>query len=691
MRAWLLACTSFVLTACNGVTASKTITPLPTTRVIRSDYQKGEIQVLCNQAIQEADTKFKAIAAIAPDKRTIDNTLLALENAQANLEDATEPIGFMRLVSPDKSIRADAADCKSQTTAFDVEVSARRELYNAVKDQKARNAGEARLLYRTLQGFEQNGLKLPDDQLAQVKDLNARLERLKIDFETNLNEDTSTVTYTPEELDGANPDFIKGLAKTQDGKLIVTTKEPDYAEVMQEVKSDDARYRMQLAYLNRAADANTKLLEEAVQVREQIAKILGFPTWAAYRIQPYMAGSADNVMNFLNRLKAKLAAKNRQDLDQLLAYKKELDPKAIKVNQWDQAYLAYQLQKRDYQLDDDQVSEYFPADVVISGMFNVYSKMLGVRYQEVPNAKVWAQGVKLYEIHDQSDNRLIGYFYTDFYPRPGKYGHAAAFPLISARMLPKGYSKPVAAIVANLRAAAPGKPPLLPHGDVITIFHEFGHIMHATLTRAPFASLSGMNVAMDFVEAPSQMLENWPWQQEVLEQLSGHYLDHSRKLPKDILDKMLAVRGNQQGRFYMRQLLLALFDMTIHSQTGPVDVTQTFDDLYRTVVGDEPITGTHFAASFGHIMGGYDAGYYGYLWSKVYAEDMFTVFQAGGVTSPVTGSKYRKDILERGDMVDAINLLRDFLGREPNSDAFFKRLHIEPSEPGLEAAGPGGN
>jgi thimet oligopeptidase len=446
---------------------------------------------------------------------------------------------------------------------------------------------------------------------------------------------------------------------------------------MMNAENEKSRFRLQLAYMNRGGAVNTDLLTQAVSVRQELAATLGYSSWADYQIEPRMAKSAATVASFLSGLKDKLAVRNRQDIDQLLAFKKELDPKATVVNQWDQNYLAYQLQKRDYKLDNDQIREYFPADVVISGMFAVYSRMLGVDYKEIPNAKVWAPNVKEYEIHNKKDGALIGYFYTDFFPRPGKYNHAAAFPLNMGRNMPNGkYSLPIAAIVSNLSEPANGKPSLLLHDDVETIFHEFGHIMHATLTKAPYASLSGTSVTMDFVEAPSQMLENWVWDPAIVNELSGHYLDHSKKLPPDLLQKMLSVADFQQGRFYTRQLLLASYDMSLHTQTGTVDVTKTYEDLYRQIVGDEPIQDGHFAGTFGHLMGGYDAGYYGYLWSKVYAQDMFTVFQAGGLTSPVVGAKYRSVILENGDMKDAIDLLREFLGREPNSDAFFKYLHI---------------
>ena len=277
-----------------------------------------------------------------------------------------------------------------------------------------------------------------------------------------------------------------------------------------------------------------------------------------------MAQNSAKVLEFLNSLKGKLAIRNQNDFAKILKFKQETEPTATAVNQWNISYYSTQLQKRDYSLDKEKIKEYFPADVVIEGMFQVYSKMFGVRYEEIIGAKTWAKEVKMYAIHDAANNKIIGYFYTDFFPREGKYGHAAAFPLIAGRLLKNGeYSLPVASIVSNLSPPMNGKPSLLGHDDVETIFHEFGHIMHQTLTRAPYASLSGAGVAQDFVEAPSQMLENWVWNADILKSISGHYLDHSQKLPNEILEKMIADGSEKE---LSEEFILRLF-RAIHEES----------------------------------------------------------------------------------------------------------------------------
>lgn len=645
--------------------------------VVRADYAPGELTRLCDESIARAQKSFDEVGKLPPTTRDMDRTLLAFEQAGADFSDETSTLTFMKQVSTNEKMVHEAADCEEKASQFMVVTGTRKDIYQVIKNQKPRNADEKRLLSETIKQFEINGLKLSNEKLAKVKELKSKLSTLENQFATNLNGDTSTVTFTAAEMDGATPSFLGRLKKDAQGKFIVTTKEPDYVEFMRNVKSGDARRKMAIAYNRRAADKNIAILEQAIEVREKIAKTMGFATWADYRLQDNMAQNSKIVWKFLNGLRGKLKKKNRSDLAKLLVFKRQLDPKATRVDAWDVAYLEYQLKKRDYSLDNEEIRKYFPADVVVQSMFNIYSEMLGVKFREIPNAKVWAEGVKQYEVQDAKTGQSLAYFYTDFFPRPLKYGHAAAFGLIGGRTKGDGYQKPVAAIVANLSPPGNGLPSLLTHEDVETLFHEFGHIMHNTLTHAPYESLSGTSVAHDFVEAPSQMLENWVWDSGMLKRVSGYYLDHSKKLPDSIIAKMLEARDFNQGYFYTRQLVFGILDMTYHTAKGHVDAAGVYDHLVKDVQGLEPIPGGKFPASFGHLMGGYDAGYYGYLWSEVYAQDMFSRFKKASLTSTEIGQQYRQIILEKGNMEPAMSLLREFLGREPNSNAFFERLGIK--------------
>jgi thimet oligopeptidase len=653
------------------------------TEPLRSHYQAGEVTALCEAAIDKAQKALTAIASLPEGADTLDKTLMAFETTLADFNDAVMPLTFTGYTATDPEVSEEGSACELKIGEFSVDIYTRRDLYQILSRQVAKNPTispeQNRLLQQTLLIFEQNGLKLADSELTQVKDLKTQLSNKESQFSTNLNAEVSSITLSVEQLTGAPNDFLSRLDKTSDGQFIVTTKSTDYSDLMQNVSVPESRRKMMTAYLNRGGDANTKLMEEAVILRSRLAKILGFANWADARTSTRMAKSSSEVLSFLNNLKEKLRLRNQSDLKQLLDYKKQLDPNATTLEPWDNAFLAYQLQKRDFSLDNEKIREYFPSKTVVAGIFEIYSTLLGVKFVEVANAAVWADDVKLYEIHNADDCQLIGYFYTDFIPRAGKYGHAAAFPLISARLVESGkYSLPIASIVANFTPPVGDKPSLLTHDEVETFFHEFGHIMHQTLTRAPFASLSGTSVAQDFVEAPSQMLENWVWNADILNRVSGHYLNPTEKLPPELLGQLLAAKTFQQGSRYTKQLLYALFDMTLHTQENitTVNVTAIYDQLTKEIIGQDPLPGNRFPAGFGHLMGGYDAGYYGYLWSEVYAQDMFSIFPQTDLTNNQVGARYRDTILAQGNMKDAIELLKDFLGREPSSEAFFKMLGL---------------
>ena len=646
--------------------------------LVKSDFVAGDLLAACDLAIADAQSKVSALELVPAEARTFANTTLVLENVLADFDRDVGRMQFLSEVAVDEALRDEANDCSSHASTFYVNLFTRREVYNVVKVAKTANADEARLQHSYMESFESNGLKLSDDVLAQVNAKSQELAQMTNDFSENINKDKTTVALTDTELEGVPASIINGLKRDDQNRVIVPMNEALYPQLIVNAKLSDTRHKCSLAYNNRAAGPNLPLLKKILKTRQDIAKLQGFPSWADYQLSTgRMAKNVPTVMGFLNGLKDKLAIGLKRDYDGLLKFKKESDPTADHLDPWDLGYLEYQIQKRDYQLDDEKIREYFPSDKVVEAMFKVYSTLLGVRYEEVTNAQVWAPGVKMYKIFDGKSNELIGHFYTDFIPREGKFSHAAAFPLTAGRRLADGtYNKPMAVIVANLNPPADGKPSLLAHDEVETIFHEFGHIMHQTLTKAPYASLAGSAVYRDFVEAPSQMLENWVWSPEILASLSSHYLRPNERLPDDLLKQMIAARDFDSARSNTGQLYYGLMDMTYHMLPGDFDTTEVQYQLYRDVLKLEPTAGSHFEASFGHLMG-YDAGYYSYLWSQVYAADMFTRFEGEGLLNPATGASYRTNILERGGMEDPLVLITKFLGREPNNKAFLKRLGIE--------------
>lgn len=648
--------------------------------LVRYNFEPGEIKKLTETAIKKHKAGLDSILAIHGEKKDFYNTIAQMDRIGGDLDEELSKLTFMKDVSVNKALREEAAEAEKVAGEYYVSISTRKDIYKATviayeNSKKTKlTAEEKRLAEESIKGFKRSGLDLPDAELEEVKKIQNKLVEYSVAFSKNINEANDTIEFTAEELKGV-PETIVGRFKKSGDKFIVTVNATDYFPVMENASNSETRRRLLVAYENRAADTNIDLLKKVLELKQKLAVLLKYKTWADYKIEDRMAKDSKTVWDFLNGLKDKLAERNKKDMEVMLKYKKKIDPTATTLNPWDPRYFENQIKKNELSIDNEMIREYFPADQTVQKMFDIYSKLFGIKLVKVKNADTWSPDVSLYEIRNASDNVLIGHFYADFVPREGKYSHAAAFTLVPGRMGIDGkYVNTVSAIVANFDPPANGKPSLLTHGEVETLFHEFGHIMHQTLTKANFAGLAGTSVARDFVEAPSQMLENWAWDSKMIKEISGHYKDPKKKLPAQTIEKLIAAKNFNTGYFYTRQLLFGIFDMTLHSATTPVEnPTEVYKKLYREVAGLEPLKETNFPASFGHLMG-YDAGYYGYLWSLVFADDMFTFFEKEGLLNPSVGMRYRKNILEKGNTAPADKLLEKFLGRKPNNKAFLKKL-----------------
>ena len=426
---------------------------------------------------------------------------------------------------------------------------------------------------------------------------------------------------------------------------------------------------------NKAADANVPVLHEAIALRDEIATTLGYESWADYVLEIRMAKSPQAVQTFLVDLERRVAVKARRDLAALQDLRAASGDGADAVEIWDWRYYTQRLLRERHQVDPFAVAEYFPLDAVLDGLFHVYQELVGVRFVPRDDASVWHPDVRVFDIADMDDDRLIGHVYLDLYPRPGKFGHAAAFTLRGGRDLPDGgYQRPVSALVANFTKPRSETPSLLRHSEVVTLFHEFGHILHQTLTRSRFIRFSGTRVQRDFVEAPSQMLEHWCWEPSVLERMTRHYRS-GESLPADLQARMVAAKHVSSGIATLRQIYFARLDLAAHGPGAHKDTDALSRDLHP-ITGFPFPEGTHFQAGFGHLFG-YDAGYYGYLWSRVFGDDMYTRFEASDAQAAGVGWEYRRRILETGGVVDGDALVRDFLGREPTQDAFLRDLGLD--------------
>jgi Zn-dependent oligopeptidase len=413
-----------------------------------------------------------------------------------------------------------------------------------------------------------------------------------------------------------------------------------------------------------AQTTNRPILEEALTIRRRIAHLFGMPSWAHYALEIKMAGSPERVEDFYAQIVPPLRAAAEQEvatLQQRATQNGLIGP----IQAWDWAYYDNLQSREEHGVDQNQVSQYLPLGPVIEGMFELTAEMFGLEYRKVPDAKAWHPDVTLYEIRDRGTGQHVAHFYADLHPRPDKYYHAAAFPLMLGHRRADGsYAAPVSAIVANLTPPGPDRPSLLrhgPRGEIETLFHEFGHILHQSLTRAEFARFSGSETERDFVEAPSQIMEHWVWQPSVLARFARHF-ESGAPLPADLVERMIESRYLNVGLRGAWQVSFGAEDMTMHASREPVEIETAMRDAFAVTSLPYPEE-TFSVASFGHLMGGYDAGYYGYLWAEVIGDDLWGRFVNEGITSPVVGMAYRSAVLERGGSRSGDDMVADFLGR----------------------------
>jgi len=637
------------------------------------------VHSLTSEAIAVADELVNA--AIADSDRTFVGTMQPLEEAATLMADAYGRGAFLARVHTDEKVRTAAIEEEERITKWGTELVFRTDLFNAVRafadtaEADTLDPVRRRLLDHWLRDLRRAGHNLDDDARRRLRELSSRLVELEVEFSKNLDSWDDGLDLTRDELDGLPDSYVEALRPgTQPGTHYVSMDYPDYTPFMQQSRRRDLRETMQRKFWNRAADANLPLLAEAVALRQAAAELLGDPSWGHHAMEVKMAGSPDAVAELYDTIMPALEIKVAEELTRMRA-DFAADHPGEELQSWDWMFYHDRQRHRDFGIDANQVAEYFSLEDVVAGMFEITGEVFGLEYRRIDNPPAWHRDVALYEICDAGADEARAYFFADLFPRVGKFGHAAAFPIVYGRTLPDGaYRKPVAAIVANFTKPSAERPSLLRHNEALTLFHEFGHILHFCLSTVPLIRFSGFDTEWDFVEAPSQIMEHWMWRPEVLQRFARHH-ETGEPIPTDLVERLVAARDLNVALHTARQVYLGQVDLMLHDGRPEVDL----DEINRIAFAFTQLPypeGTNFLASFGHLMGGYDAGYYGYLWAKVYGDDMFSVFQDEGVLSPRVGARYRREVLERGGSRDAIDHLRAFLGREPSTDAFLRNIGI---------------
>lgn len=638
-------------------------------------WTPADLKQIAKEIIRLKKERYERIRNIQAKERTFANTIYALESSDDDLSDNINRIHLLKEVSPNAKVRSAAGKEIDVLSRKLVEIEFDPRMYTAVKEyahKKEKLPGpEKRLVKNLMKQYARMGFGLSKAKQKKLKTNIKTLGELGISFERNLNEHQDYILVTKLELEGLPETYQKNLEKNGD-KYKITLAYPDALPYLSGAHDEKRRRELFEKFVRKGGTQNIAILKKMFRLRSENARLLGYASHADFQTEFRMAKSAARVRRFLNDLEKRTRKQTAKDLIMLATEKRRQtgNPEAV-LGGHDIGYLFKQLRKERFNIDSDFIREHFPFEYVKQATLDAYQKLLGVTFKRRTDVPLWHAEVQFYDIYSDSGEYLSS-FLLDLYPREGKYGHAAAFEIIFGRQKDRGYQPPLAAMITNFPKPSASNPSLMSHGEVETFFHEFGHIMHFTLTKARYRTQAGFNVAWDFVEAPSQMLENWVWDAKMLKRLSKHYKT-GRPLPNNLIQSLIAARFFGEAWSVREQVLQASLDLVLHTNNvkNPNALYAKFKKKFMNITLPKRQL---WLAGFGHLAHGYDAGYYGYLWSKVYAEDMFTRFAKEGLLNPRTGKDYRKWILEKGSSMKEEELIRGFLKREPNNNAFLKSL-----------------
>lgn len=668
---------------------------LPPFEAIRPEHVVPAIEKII------ADNR-QAIEALAQQQDVTWETLAApLEALDDRLSQAWSPVSHLNSTMNNEALREAYQRCLALLSEYSTWVGQNTALFEAFERLQRSEAfatldeSQRKAIDNTLRDFRLAGVDLPADKKQRYGEIQARLSELGNTFSNQLLDATQAWHKSiddAERLAGLPDSALETLqayaeAKGETGYRI-TLDVPSFLPVMTFAEDRELRREVYTAYVTRASDQgpnagqhdNAPIIEETLALRHELAQLLGFDTYADYSLATKMAESPQQVLGFLDDLAKRAHPQAQRDFNELQAYAREtLGLETLQP--WDIGFASEKLRQARYDISQEQLRPYFPAPRAVDGLFRVTQKLYGVTMAENPEAPRYHPDVRYFDVLD-GDQPIAG-FYLDLYAREGKRGGAWMDVCRTRRQREDGELQlPVAYLTCNFTPPVGGKPALLTHDEVLTLFHEFGHGLHHMLTRQTVADVSGISgVAWDAVELPSQFMENFCWEREGLDLIAGH-VDTGDKLPDELLEKLQAARNFQSAMQMVRQLEFSLFDFRLHyeySTPSASDVQALLDDV-RAQVSVVPTAGfNRFQNGFAHIFaGGYAAGYYSYKWAEVLSADAYSAFEEAGIFDPATGRRFRKEILERGGSRDAAELFQAFRGREPSIEPLLRHSGIEP-------------
>ncbi len=663
-----------------------------------SEIKPEHVEPAIDQILQDNRQQLATLLARG-EGYTWQNLVEPLETLDDRLSRTWSPVSHMNAVVNSDALRAAYNACLPKLSEYHTEMGQNAALfqaYCAIADGPAfetLDTAQRKVINNALRDFHLAGIDLEPEQKARYKEISQALSQLSSKFQENVLDATNAwekQILDENELSGL-PASARALAAQTAGQRgkkgwVLTLDFPSYMPVITYANNRALRRELYEAYMTRASDQgphaggwdNTEIMDQLLALRHEMAQLLGFANYAERSLVTKMASSTDHVLTFLNDLAGRSLPVAKGELAEIRAFaQEEHGPKTLEA--WDIPYYAEKLRQRRYTFSQEQLKPYFPAPRVLSGMFAIVERLYGIHIGEVESVDVWHPDVRFFEIHDSAGD-LRGRFFIDLYARPHKRGGAWMDECIVRRRAADAVQIPVAYLTCNFSPPLGDDPALLTHDEVITLFHEFGHGLHHMLTRIDYPEVAGINgVAWDAVELPSQFMENWCWEREALNLISGHY-QSGEPLPEDLYKKMRAARDFQAGMKMVRQLEFALFDFRIHQEFDPQcggRIYQILRAVQDRVAVFRPPAFSRFAHGFSHIFGGgYAAGYYSYKWAEVLSSDAFSKFEETGIFSRDTGQAFLQSVLEQGGARDAMELFVEFRGREPKIDALLRHSGI---------------
>ena len=637
-----------------------------------------------NDRLAAAQKAIDQVVAVK-ESRTIENTLAPYDEALHQLGSAQYFAGLMQQVHPDATFRDHATEMVRKASAAATELSLNHEVYNALSALDVSNADAATRYYvqRQLLEFRLAGVDKDQATRDRLKKLQDQLTEEQSMFDRNISDGQKTVLVNSvSELDGLPQDYIDHHKPETDGKIRITTNYPDVLPALKFAKNDDLRRRLYQAFQTRAYPKNLEVLKQMMQTRYEIAQLLGYKSWADYNAADKMIVAGAKIGDFIQQVDAASKPIAKREFAMLLEQQRKLNPNATQVGDYAVQYLQEQVRRASYNFDSQTVRPYFPFNNVKKGILDTAANLFHLEFRPEGDVPSWDPAVETWGVYDHE--KMIGRFYLDMHPRPGKYSHAEMAPVLDGI---RGKQLPEAILVCNFPAPTADDPGLMEYGDVVTFFHEFGHLMHWILASQQWAGVSGITMESDFVEAPSQMLEEWMRSPQVLASFAHHYKT-GEPIPAELVERMNRASAFGRGTWATQQVYYTAVSYDLYKAspqaTDPDAIAQ--QDIRRyTLFTATP--GTHMYTSFSHLAG-YSSAYYTYLWDKVIAEDFFMQFDQENLLAGDTPMRYRRVVLEPGGTMSANDLVKNFLGRPQNMTAFEHWMGEEFSEqPGAKQTG----